>query len=70
MRRHLAQPGDAGVLEWDGGVEALGHGAGDEGAALLAQQGDQALGPGDQGVDARGLPVEEGDDLFLGVKIR
>ena len=41
MRRDLAQPLDAGVLHGDVRVEALGHGAGDEGGALLLKQLDQ-----------------------------
>ena len=45
MRRHVAQPLDAGGLEADVGVEAAGDGAVDDGLALLLQQGDElALG--------------------------
>src|SRR5665811_530205 len=43
MRRDVAQPLDAGGLEGDGGVEAAGDGAVDDGLLLLLQQLYQLL---------------------------
>ena len=58
--RDLSKPHYARVLHGHGGVEALGDGAGDDGLALLLQQGDQLLLLSHQCVDLAGLAVEEG----------
>jgi hypothetical protein len=66
VRRYVADPVDAGGLHGDGGVEAFGDGLGDEGLALLLEEGDEALFLLDQGVDGRrGLAVEEVGDGAL-----
>ena len=54
MRRDVAEPGDAGGLEWDVGVEAAGDGAVDDGLLLLVQQPNQLPLGADEAVD---LPV-------------
>ena len=43
MLRHVPQPLHAGGLEADGGVEAAGDGAVDDGLLLFLQQVDQLL---------------------------
>ena len=40
MLRNVAEPGDAGGFEGDGGVEAAGDGAVDDGLLLLVEQRD------------------------------
>lgn len=65
MRRHIAQPLDAGWLRWGVGVQPPGDGVGDDGLALLLEQVDQALLFGHEGVDLGGLTVEEGGDEYL-----
>src|SRR5947207_9042099 len=40
MPRNIAEPGDAGGFEGDGGVEAAGDGAVDDGLLLLVEQRD------------------------------
>ena len=65
MRRNLAQPLDARILERRGGIQPLGDGVADEGDALLAQEGVELLRPGDEGVDLGGLAVEVGGDGAL-----
>ena len=43
MRRDFAQPGDAGISEWDVWVKAAGGDSDDERTALLSQQVPQSL---------------------------
>ena len=54
MHRDVAEPGDAGGLEGDVGVEAAGDGAVDDGLLLLIQQPNQLPLGADPAVD---LPV-------------
>ena len=65
MRRHLAQPLDAGVLHGHVGVEALGDGVGDHRLPLLLQQLDEPPLLLDQRVDLPGLVVQEGGNILL-----
>ncbi len=67
LRRHFAQPLDAGVFHRGVGVEALGDGVGDDGLAFFLQQLDQSLLFLDQPVDPRGFVVKEGGNgaLFI-----
>ena len=62
MRRHIAQPLDAGGLHRGIGVEALGDGMGDDGLPLFLEQRDQLFLLRHQRVDLAGLAVEEGGD--------
>src|SRR5258708_29960279 len=62
LLRYLPDPCDARVLHRRVGIEAASDSAGDESGALLLQEGDEALFGGDEGVEADGLTVEEGDD--------
>src|SRR5260221_9214407 len=55
VRRNLAQPLNAGVLDRDIRVEALCDGTGDEGGALLLEELDQPLLLGHQRIDPRRL---------------
>ena len=67
MRRHVAEPFDAGGLHGGVGVQALGDGVGDDGLAFFLQQFDQPPLLGHQRVDLRRLAVEErGDRGLLG----
>ena len=65
MRRDLAQPLDAGFLQGDVRVEALGDRPRNEGGALLLEQLDQPLLLRHQPIDPRRLPIKEGDDGAL-----
>ena len=65
MLRHLAEPGDAGVAQGGGGVEALGDGLGDDRDALLLELLQQLLLPGNQRVNLPRLPVQKRGDLLL-----
>ena len=62
MRRHLAEPFDAGVLHGGVGVQAFGDGVGDDGLALLLQQLDQPPLLLHQRVDLRRLAVKKACD--------
>ena len=64
MRRHVAEPGYAGVTEGGGGVKALGDGLGDDREALLLELLQQLLLPRDQRVDLPRLPVQKRGDLL------
>ena len=65
MRRHVAEPLDAGGLEADVGVEAAGDGAVDDGLPLLLQQRDELLLGADVASDAVVHVVEVPDDGAL-----
>src|SRR5690606_17290766 len=69
VRWDVADPGDAGGLHGDGGVEALRDRLVDERGALLGQERDQALLLLDERVDGGGLPVEEVSDGALASKL-
>jgi hypothetical protein len=62
MRRHVAEPFDAGRLRWSVGVQALGDGVGDDGLALFLQQLYQPPLFGHQLVNLKYLPVQERRD--------
>ncbi len=62
MRRHVAQPLDAGGLEGDVGVEATGDGLADDGLLLLQQQGDELLLGAEVTPDAPVRVVQVADD--------
>ena len=59
MAGDLAEPLDAGVLQLDTRVEALGDGVGNGDGAVLAQGGDELLLLANQRIDFRGLLVQE-----------
>lgn len=62
MFRNLSEPWDAGVFEFDIGIEPAGDGAMDDGLFLFVEQGDGfALCP-DRPVKPVVGPVEETDD--------
>ena len=53
MGRDLAKPRDAGVFHRDGGIEALGDGAGYDCLTLLREQHQQLFLLGNQRIDLR-----------------
>ena len=63
MRRHIAQPFDAGGLHGGVRVQPLGDGVGDDGVAFLFQQFDQPSLLRYQRIDLGRLAVEKGGDL-------
>jgi len=65
MLRDIPEPGDAGWFQRDGGVEATGDGAVDDGLLLLLQQLDQLLLGADVAPDPPVRVVEEADDRGL-----
>ena len=67
MLRNIAEPGDAGGLEGDVGVEAAGDGAVDDGLLLLVQQPDQLALGADEAVDLAVRVVQKSHDggLFV-----
>ena len=71
-RRDVAEPGDAGGLEGDVGVEAAGDGAVDDGLLLLVQQPDQLPLGADETVDLPVRVVQKPHDgrLFVGRRTR
>ena len=68
MLRNVAEPGDAGGLEGDVGVEAAGDGAVDDGLLLLVQQPNQLPLGADEAVDLPVRVVQKPHDgrLFVG----
>src|SRR3990167_4238841 len=70
MLRNIPQPGDAGRLELDGGVNATRDGAVDDGLLLLGQQcNDPTLGP-NRPLQPTVRPVQKPPDGELFVKWR
>ncbi len=65
MLRDLAEPGDTGVAEGGGGVEASADGLGDDRDALLLELLQQLLLSRDQRVNLPRLPVQKRGDLLL-----
>ena len=63
--RHPPKPLDPALHHLHIRVQPLGHGLGDERAALLLQELDQPPLVRDQLVDARRLPVQKGGDGAL-----
>ena len=72
MLRDVAEPGDAGGLEGDVGVEAAGDGAVDDGLLLLVQQPNQLPLGADEAVDLPVRVVQKPHDgrLFVGRRER
>src|ERR1039458_10861139 len=59
MLRNVAEPRDAGGFEKDGGVEAAGNGAVDDGLLLLVEQRDHLPLRPDRALQSPARPVEE-----------
>ena len=55
---NLTKPRGTGVAERDTGIEATGHGAGDEGTSLFVQQSEQALLLGDERIELGRLTIK------------
>ena len=64
MRRDLAEPFDAAVLQRGGWVDVLGDSVGDDGLPLLLEQRDHPLLLRNQPINLRRLAIEEVDYIL------